>query len=544
MNAAAVSASPSTSAAPAFGRELAVLSLGLAAVVSAQAMLNVGLPDLARDIGATQTQALWVVNAYSLVFAALLLPAAAIGELVGRRRAFLTGLGIFAGAGIAGALVRDPTLLIVLRGLAGVGGALVMPISLTIITATFPAEQRGKAVGIWAGVSGAAGTLGLVIAGVLLDPFGWTSIFWLSAGLAVLALAATVMVVPESRDEQAAPLDVPGTALAVAALGGIVYGVIEQPQRGWSDAGVLIGLIGGTVALIVFVLVELRRERPMLDPRLFGNRAFGTGNLSVALQYATAFGLFVIIFQYLQYALGYSTLESGLAIVPQGAAIVLSAGLADGVGRRLGLGLTGAIGLGLIAGGFALLAVLVDVDSSYWDLLPGLMIAGAGIGLSGAAATASALSGAPAHARGSASGINNASKEVGGAIGIAAMGALLNSGYSSNVDVHGLNPAQAGVARDSIAGALSIVDSLGARGASLASSAQEAVVSGLQSALWVGTGVLALAAVVLLVLGPRAGEVRLDVPEPDPDPDADPDPDPGPGPGPQVSSVPDPVAAG
>lgn len=505
-------ASPSVSTS--FGRELAVLSLGLAAVVSAQAMLNVGLPDLARDVGATQTQALWVVNAYSLVFAALLLPASAIGELVGRRKAFLTGLAVFAGAGVAGALVRDPTALIVLRGLAGVGGALVMPISLTIITATFPAEQRGKAVGVWAGVSGAAGTLGLVIAGVLLDPLGWTSIFWLSAGLAVLALAATAMVVPESKDENAAPLDLPGTFLAVIGLGGIVYGVIEQPQMGWSDAGVLIGLIGGVVALFAFILVELRRERPMLDPRLFGNRAFGTGNLSVALQYATAFGLFVIIFQYLQYALGYSTLESGLAIVPQGAAIIFAAGLADRLGRKLGLGLTGAIGLALIAGGFALLAVLVDVDSSYWDLLPGLMIAGAGIGLSSAAATTSALSGAPAHAQGSASGINNASKEVGGAIGIAAMGALLNSGYANNIDVSGLNPAQAGAARDSIGGALGIVDSLGARGVSLAASAQDAVVSGLQSALWVGTGVLAAATVVLLVFGPRRGDVGLDEPPP------------------------------
>lgn len=523
MSATAVPTSASASRRPEHpGRVLAAMSGGLAVVVAAAAMLNVGLPDLTRATGATQTEALWIVNAYALVFAALLLPASALGDLVGRRRTFVAGLVLFGGFSAATALATDPTTLIVLRGLAGVGAALVMPVSLTIVTAAFSAEERGRAVGVWSGVAGGAGTLGLIIAGALLEPFDWTSIFWLSAAVSAVALLATLAVVPESRDANASRLDLPGALLSIAGLGGLVYTIIEQPQEGWDDTSVLVGLIAGVVGLVAFVVWELRRREPMLDPRLFAGRAFGTGSLSVALQFAASFGLFVIIFQYLQFTLGYSTLEAGAAVVPQGLGIMITAVAADRAAKRLGLGFTGAIGLALLAGGFALLAVMTDVDSSYWALLPGLIVAGAGLGFSSAAATTSILSGAPAHAQGSASGVNNAAREIGGAIGIAAMGSLLNSTYSHNIDVGGLHGGAAHAASGSIAGAQQVAASLGARGTDLALSAQNAFVDGFHAALWLGAGVLGLAAIVLLVAGPRRGQVALDEPQSDAEPEEPP----------------------
>lgn len=498
------------------GLVLVAMSAGLAVVVAAAAMLNVGLPDLARATGATQTEALWIVNAYTLVFAALLLPASALGDQVGRRRTFVAGLLLFGGFSAATALASDPTTLIALRGLAGVGAALVMPVSLTIVTAAFSAEERGRAVGVWSGVAGGAGTLGLIIAGALLEGFDWTSIFWFSAAVSVAALAATLAVVPESRDAEASPLDALGALLSIAGLGGLVYTIIEQPQKGWHDSGVLIGLVAGVIGVIAFVIWELRRKRPMLDPRLFAGRAFGTGSLSVALQFAASLGLFVIIFQYLQFTLGYSTLEAGAAVVPQGLGIMATAVASDRVARRLGLGATGGIGLVLLAAGFALLAVMTDATSSYWALLPGLIVAGAGLGLSSAAGTTSILSGAPAHAQGSASGVNNAAREVGGAIGIAAMGSLLNSTYASHVDVGGLSTPAAETASGSVAGAQQIAGTLGERGTDLAISAQAAFSDGFHASLWLGAATLGIAALVLLIAGPRPGQVPFDAADPQP----------------------------
>lgn len=488
------------------GHVLAAMSAGMAVVVAATAMLNVALPEMIRATGATQTEALWVINAYSLVFAALLLPASALGDLIGRRRTFVTGLALFSGFSAATALVTDPMALTVLRALAGAGAALVMPVSLTIVTAAFSRDERGRAVGIWAGVAGGAGTLGLIVGGAMLEVLDWTSIFWLSAIVGVATLLATLAVVTESRDVDAAPLDAPGALLSIVGLGGVIYAIIEQPSRGWADASVLAGLIAGTLGVVAFVAWELRRQRPMLDPRLFRGHAFGTGSLSIALQFAAGFGLFVIVFQYLQFTLGYSTLEAAAAVVPQGLGVMLAATVADRVARHLGLRLTGAAGLILTAGAFVYLAVITDGASSYWELVPGMVLAGAGLGLSNAAATVSILSGAPEHAQGSAAGVSNAARQIGGALGIAAMGSLLNHTYADNVDLSGLDAEAASTASGSIAGAQQVAGTLGNGGADLLLSAQAAFVDGFHASLWLGAAALAVAALVLLVAGPRRAD--------------------------------------
>jgi EmrB/QacA subfamily drug resistance transporter len=516
LSASASPRSPTSDIRP--GRILAVLCGGSAFVFAAVSMVNVGLPELARDIGATQNEALWVVNLYSLVFAALLLPASALGDIIGRRRTFVVGLGIFAGFSVLSALVRDPALLIGTRGAAGLGAAMVMPTSLTIITATFPPEEKGKAIGIWAGVSGASGTLGLVLSGAMLEVFDWTSIFWVCAVASVVGIVATLAFVPESIDEQAAPFDKGGALLSAVGLGGVVYTIIEQPAKGW-ETSVVVALAVGLLGLLGFVAYELRKQQPMLDPRLFTGRAFGTGSLSLVLGFGAALGLFVIIFQYLQYTLGYSTLEAGLAVTVQGVGIVVAALLSDGLSRRIGLGPTSGIGLTLLAAGFALLALMSDVDSSFWALLPGLIVAGVGLGLTSAPATTSVLSGAPAHAQGTASGVNNAAREVGGALGIAAMGSALNSTYSGSIDVTGLPRGAAEAASDSLPGALKVAEGLGERGARFAADAQSAFVDGFHSSIWIGTGALVVSAVVLFAVGPRAGQVPLDQDAPAPETD-------------------------
>src|SRR6202046_4624584 len=261
------------------GAIAAVVCVALAAVVAAMSSLNVALPDIARSAHASQTQLSWIIDSYSLVFAALLLPAGALGDRYGRRRALLAGLAIF-GAGSAVAMTASSaTELIGLRAFLGLGAALVMPATLSTITGTFPSAERGRAVSIWAGVAGGAAVLGLLASGLLLTGFSWRSIFGLNVVLSAVALAGTLRFVPESADPNAPSLDVGGAAIAVAGLVALIFSVIEAPTYGWLAARTLAGLILGFALLAAFVLWELRQEHPLLDPRVFRNRSLSVGSM-------------------------------------------------------------------------------------------------------------------------------------------------------------------------------------------------------------------------------------------------------------------------
>src|ERR1700735_4587227 len=261
------------------GAITAVVCVALAAVVAAMSSLNVALPDIARSTHASQTQLSWIIDSYSLVFAALLLPAGALGDRYGRRRALLAGLAIF-GAGSAVAMTASSaTELIGLRAFLGLGAALVMPATLSTITGTFPSAERGRAVSIWAGVAGGAAVLGLLASGLLLTGFSWRSIFGLNVVLSAVALAGTLRFVPESADPNAPSLDVGGAAIAVAGLVALIFSVIEAPTYGWLAARTLAGLILGFALLAAFVLWELRQEHPLLDPRVFRNRSLSVGSM-------------------------------------------------------------------------------------------------------------------------------------------------------------------------------------------------------------------------------------------------------------------------
>ena len=307
---------------------LPVVLLSLALVVAAVPALNVALPHLASDTDATMSQLQWIVDAYALVFAGLLLPAGALGDRYGRKPVLVTGLLLFAtGAGLA-ALTTSPDVLIGLRGLMGVGAALVMPTTLSIITTSFPKEQRGRAVGAWIGVAGAGAVLGLLTSGLLLEVWGWQSVFVFSAAAGLLIAVAAIRLVPNSRDAEPPRVDYVGGLLSVVALSGIVFAAIEGPERGWSDTLTVAASVVGVVGAVLWVVWGLYADEPLLDPRLFARRDFSTGVLSITLQFFVFFGFVFLIVQFVQLGARVLTPAGGVRPDADG----------DGDGRALAAG--------------------------------------------------------------------------------------------------------------------------------------------------------------------------------------------------------------
>ncbi len=408
---------------------LASMCLALATVVSAVTSLNVALPDLARELGATQTQLQWIVDSYAVVFAGLLLFAGALGDRVGRRPVLLAGLAIFAASAGAALAVDSPGGLIAVRALMGLGAAAIMPSTLSIITSSFPAEARDRAVSIWAGVAGGSALLGLLVSGLLLEAFSWNSVFAFSAVLGLITLGAASRIAPDSKVDRAR-LDIAGGSLSALALSSLVFAIIEGPERGWTDP-LTLAAFGASVALGgLFVAWELRREQPLLDPRLFRLRGFGTGSASVAAQFFAFFGFIFVVLQYVQLVLGYSPLQAGLALAPMALLMVTLSPRVPRLVDRFGPARLGALGLASMAVGFAVFST-AGVDSSYALLLAGLVLLGIGQALATTPATTAIVSSLPASKQGVASAVNDAAREVGGALGIAVLGSALASRYTA-----------------------------------------------------------------------------------------------------------------
>ncbi|MGZ4597087.1 MAG: MFS transporter [Actinomycetes bacterium] len=472
---------------------LLVTCLALATVVSAVASLNVAIPSIAQDTHASQTQLSWVIDAYALVFAALLLLGGAVGDRYGRRRALLAGLAVFGTGSIAAMTVSEPGWLIAMRGVLGVGAALVMPATLSTITSTFPREQRARAVGAWAGVAGASAILGLLASGVLLETWSWRAVFALNVVLALAAIVGTLRVIPESADPDAPKLDVVGALITVAGLGALVYSIIEAPTAGWSSARALLGIATGLTFLAVFIAWELAHPAPLLDPRLFRYRAFAAGTVSITLQFFAFFGFVFLMLQYLQLVRGDSPLVSALSLVPMALAMMPAARVAaPRLVARAGALRACQLGLLLITAGLIILSRL-DGASSYWLLLTGLLPLGAGMGLAMTLATAAITDALPAAKQGVGSAINDLSRELGGALGIAVLGSLLQSTYRSHLHPSGLPAALAEHARSSPALASRL-------GPSVAHDAQAAFTDGLQFALLCAAAAVAIAAIGVTAL--------------------------------------------
>jgi EmrB/QacA subfamily drug resistance transporter len=490
---------------------LVVVAVVLMMVVSAVSGLNVALPDLARETGATQSQLQWIVDAYTVVLAGLLLPAGAIGDRIGRRTVLLAGLVVFGAAAAAAFSLTDPGGLIAARAAMGVGAALVMPTTLSIITTSFPEEERGEAVGVWVGVAGGGAVLGLFASGLLLEWFAWNSFFALNVALALVAAVGTLLVVPSSREQHPMPLDVVGAVLSLLGIAALVLGVIEGPVRGWDDLLVVGGLALGVVGLVAFVAWESRQEHPMLDPRLFRLRGFSTGSMSLTVQFFAAFGFFFVVMQYLQLVVGRSALGAAATMLPLPFVLIPLARKAPGIAARVGLRVTAPLGLGSMAAGMLTLSLL-GPELSYPVLLAGLVLFAVGMALAGAPATTAITASLPPAKQGVASAVNDTSREVGSALGIAVLGSVLNGTYrdelaASLADIPGLPMQAVDAATSSLATAQAVAAQAGPAGQRLADAAAEAFVAATNDATLAAAVVLGVAAVAVGALAPPARAV-------------------------------------
>ena len=484
---------------------LAVVALALMTVVSAVSGLNVALPDLARETGASQTQLTWIVDAYTVVFAGLLLFAGALGDRFGRKHLLTAGLVVFGAAALAGAMTDDPGALIVVRAVMGLGAAGIMPTTLSVITTSFPAEERPKAVGVWVGVAGGGAVLGLFATGLLLEWFAWNSFFVLNVGLAVLALVGTLAVVPDSVDPAADGLDTVGAFLSLVAVGGVVLGIIEGPEQGWGDPLTLGALATGVAAGSLFVLWELRHPHPLLDPRLFRLRGFSAGSLAIAIQFFASFGLFFTVLQYLQFVADLSSLMAAVCLLPLPLVMIPLARNAPRIAARVGYRRIAPVGLGLTAAGLLVIST-VGTDFVYGWFAVGLVVFAMGMALAGTPSTTAITEALPHQKQGVASAVNDTARELGSALGIAILGSALNQAYRDGMAeaVRSL-PAQAReAALSSIAFTSSPqVEAAGAAARPVVEAARRSFVDGVHGALVVAAAVALVGAVAVLLLAPR-----------------------------------------
>jgi MFS family permease len=437
------------------------------------------------------------VDCYSVALACLLLPAGAIGDRYGRRGAFLIGLAAFSIASLASTVFTSPWQLIAARGVAGVGAAFIMPATLSLLTATYREDERAKATGIWAGVAGSGAVIGMLGSGALLHFWSWRSIFWTFAVCAALifVLACTVST---SRDDDATPLDWPGAALIACAVAVFVFGMLEAPARGWGNPLIWGSMAAGMALAAVFGFVEMRRRHPLLDVRLFRRPDFATGSATITVFFMAMFGFFFVIMQYIQLVMGYSAIQTAFALSPLMAPMLTLSVLSPWYLPRMGLRLVTFIGLLLISAGFLWMRVL-QVDSPYWDMMWPLLVMSTGIGFCTAPSTLAIMTAVPDEKQGVASAVNDTTREVGAALGIALAGSILAARYG-----HVLTPHLAsfpgpvrGPASHSLAQALEISKTLGPQAGRLAELSQTAFLQAMQSSMLMLGVIIAVAAFVI-----------------------------------------------
>lgn len=487
-------------------RRLILLSMcvALVAVIASVSGLNVAQQALAADLGASQGELLWIINGYTLVLAALLLPIGAIGDRWGRKPVLVSGLVLFVATNLASAFATSAGMLIGMRLLAGVAAAMIMPVTLSVITTSFPAHERARAVGTWAGVAGAGGILGLFASAAIIDNVTWPWVFSVGVVLGVISLIGAVIVVPHSREHIEAGFDVAGSILSILAVGGLILAVQEGPERGWSHPLVVGGLVIGVLAAVAFVRAELRRDHPLLDVRLFRNRGLATGSMNLMVVFAVMFTLFLVLVQLLQAVFGYSALGAAVGLLPMALVMMPISTVAPTVAHRIGYRLTVVVGMLLLAAGVGLLAALVDIESGYVSVLPGLLVLAVGVGLAMSPSTTAITASLPEDKQGVASALNDTVREFGGALGIALIGSLLNSQYRSNIaDTAATLPSElAEPVKEGIGGALAATGPMGSDGAFLLAAARDAWISGMRTALWIAAG-LALATAIYNAISAR-----------------------------------------
>jgi EmrB/QacA subfamily drug resistance transporter len=475
---------------------LGVLCLSLLAIVIDNTIVNVALPTLVRDLHADVAELQWVVDAYTLVFAALLLLAGALGDRFGRRRTLLSGLVVFGAASAWAAYAGGVDGLIVARAVMGAGAAFIMPATLSLLVSVFTdLRERAMAIGIWAAAAGLGVALGPVVGGFLLDRFWWGSIFIVNVPLTAIAVVAGHRLLPESRDPVARRIDWTGAGLSGVGLVAFVWAIIEAPSHGWTSGPVLVAGALAALALVAFVVWQRRVEEPLLDVRLFKNARFTAASSTIMVLFFALFGFLFLSTQYLQFVLGYSPAAAGVRVLPYPGAMILFAPLSSNLVKRLGTKRVVTAGMVLFSIGLAV-AATATTSTGYGRLGVALLFMGAGMGLAGAPATESIMGSLPSERANIGSAVNDTTRELGGALGVAIVGSIMSSLYATRLtdELPDAVPAPvATAARESLGAGVQVSGSLGAE---IADTAREAFVHAMSRASMVAALVAALGAFI------------------------------------------------
>jgi EmrB/QacA subfamily drug resistance transporter len=504
---------------------LGVMCLSLLLIVMDNTIVNVALPTLQEDLGASTSQLQWIVDAYILVFAGLLLTMGSLGDRFGRRGALALGLSIMGIASLLSSFSTSANHLIAARAVMGIGGALVMPATLSIITNVFTdRKERAQAIAIWAAMAGVAVAIGPVTGGYLLEHFWWGSVFLINVPVVIVALVLGQLYVPTSRDPSAPPVDVPGAVLSITGLVALVWAIIEGPH-GWTDPMVLGAFATSFVLLGAFVLWERHTRTPMLDIDFFRNARFSAASGALMLTFFAMFGSLFLLTQFLQSVLGYSALEAGVRLVPMAAVQMVVAPMSAKIVERVGSKIVVATGLGIGAVGL-LLASRLTAEATYGDVLASLIVLAVGLALVMPPATESIMGSLPPAKAGVGSAVNDTTREIGGALGVAVLGSVMASTYRPRVSdaIAGFPvPAEAADAiTDQVGAAMRAAAEIGGEpGRALADAASSGFADGMGIAFMIGAGALALGAVIVaLYLPARAHDHEgYGIPEPEADPD-------------------------
>ncbi|GAA3093616.1 MFS transporter [Streptosporangium carneum] len=479
---------------------LGVLCLSLLVLVVDNGILNLAIPSLMRELGASPADIQWIINAYILVFAGVLLTVGALSDRYGRRRFLVIGLALFGGASLLATFAQTPAQLIACRAFMGFGGSFLMPSTLSIIMNVFDQSEQRKAIAAWSSVLMVGGIAGPSLGGFLLDHYWWGSVFLVNVPISVLAIAAALLLMPESRG-QARPVDLVGAGLSTVGMVALVWAIISIPERGWTAPPVLVAVLLAVVLLTAFAVWERRNPHAMLPLELWRERNFSGASISIVLLAFSAGGLLLMLTQYLQFVLGYGVLQASLALIPYMVAAIVFNGLGATLGKKLSNRAMVALGMLVLAAGFVILTRMTP-DSGYGLFLLGMMVMGVGGGLCGPAAYASLMSAVPPERAGIGSALNDTVQQTGGALSIALLGSVLSGAYSS-----GLPDGVPEEARKSIASALALGDP------GLARTAKVAFVDAMSSGMIVGAvGAVAAAIVAWTVLRPIATPAPADLP--------------------------------
>ncbi len=487
---------------------LGVLCLSLLVIGLDNTILNVALPTLVRDLNASDSQLQWIVDSYVLVFAGLLLTAGSLSDRFGRRSALGIGLLVFGAGSIASAFASSASVLIATRALMGIGGALIMPSTLSILTNVFPPEERGRAIGIWAGVSGLGIGIGPMVGGFLLNHFWWGSVFLVNVPIVVFAFIAGRLIVPNTKDPAAPRIDPVGVVLSIAGLGMLVYAIIEAPDHGWTAGQTLAEFAVAVTLLGAFVWWELRTDHPMLNVRFFENRRFTAANVSITLVFFAMFGSLFFLTQYMQFILGYTPLQAGLRTAPIALVIVTVAPITGALVQRLGNKVLVSAGMTVAAAGLFWMSRLTP-GSGYGHVLEAMIILATGMSLAMTPATESIMGSLPREKAGVGSAMNDTTRQIGGALGVAVLGSVFTSTYSAGIaNVIARLPAQvAAEVESSVGAALGVARQMGGTsGAGLAHVATGAFIDAMSRALVIGSLIALLGGLVSLVWLPSRPE--------------------------------------